>query len=124
MKPIPESTLQRVFEYPFEKIYSLYLQKILRKNRTQYELDSLIIWLTGYTRSELTQRRKSECSMVEFVEQSPEFNPQSKNIKGMICGYRIEEIENQSMKKIRYLDKLVDELAKGKTIEKIIQSYQ
>ena len=97
------------------------IKKVERKERSQEELDTIITWLTGYSAEEIHEIANGDTTFEEFFEKSPEFNPKATMIKGVICGYRVEEIENPLMQKIRYLDKLVDELAKGKKMEKILR---
>jgi hypothetical protein len=111
----------RVFAMKFADVYPLYVQKVERKNRTKEEVDQVISWLTGYNQSGLQQQIKKENSFETFFAQAPAFNPKSSLIKGVICGVRVEEIEDPLMQKIRYLDKLIDELAKGKAMEKILR---
>jgi hypothetical protein len=105
----------------FANVYPLYIQKAERKNRTKKEVDQIIRWLTGYNQAGLQQQIKKENDFETFFAQAPAFNPSSSLIKGMICGVRVEEIEEPLMQKIRYLDKLIDELAKGKSMEKILR---
>lgn len=111
----------RVFGMKFADIYPLYVQKAERKNRTKEEVDQIIFWLTGYNRVELQQQIKKGNDFETFFAQAPAFNKNSSLIKGTICGVRVEDIEDPLMQKIRYLDKLIDELAKGKAIEKILR---
>lgn len=111
----------RVFALKFAKVYPLYVQKAERKNRTQAEVDQVICWLTGYSQAELRQQIEQECDFRTFFARAPAFNPNSSLIKGVVCGIRVEEIEDPLMQKIRYLDKLIDELAKGKPLEKILR---
>lgn len=111
----------RVFGYLFAEIYSLYIQKAENKNRTKKEVDQIIRWLTGYNQSGLQQQIKKGNTLESFFAEAPAFNPNTSLIKGVICGVRVEEIEDPLMQKIRYLDKLVDELAKGKAMEKILR---
>ena len=111
----------RVFAYSFASIYKLYIQKVERKGRTQADLDTVIFWLTGYNKKTLQQQIDKNNDLETFFAQAPQLNPNVSKITGVICGYRVEEIENKLMQKIRYLDKLVDELAKGKTMEKILR---
>ena len=111
----------RVFAIPFAKLYPLYVQKAERKNRTQEEVDQVICWLTGYDRAGLRQQVEGENDLETFFAQAPAMHPNSAQITGLICGVRVEEIEDPLMKKIRQLDKLVDELAKGKKMEKILR---
>jgi hypothetical protein len=105
----------------FAKVYPLYVQKAERKNRTKEEVDQIICWLTGYDPAGLRKQIEQENDFETFFAQAPRFHPNSALIKGVVCGVRIEEIEDPLMKKARYLDKLIDELAKGKTMEKILR---
>ncbi len=109
-----------IYTFKFKEMYKLYLAKAERKNRTFQEVDQIICWLTGYTKEELSKLDDS-IDMSNFFSSAPNLNPNRKLIKGSICGVKIEEIEDPIMKEIRYLDKLVDELAKGKTMEKILR---
>ena len=111
---------ERVFGYLFANIYPLYIEKAERKNRTKEEVDKIICWLTGYTQVGLQQQIKKGNDFKTFFDQAPAFNPNSSLIKGVVCGVRVEEIEDPLMQKIRYLDILIDKLAKGKPIEKIL----
>lgn len=113
--------LNRVYGMKFSKVYPLYVQKAERKNRTRNEVDEIICWLTGYDRAGLQRQIKEEVDFETFFAQAPAFNPNSTLIKGVVCGVRVEEIEDPLMQKIRYLDKLIDELAKGKPMEKILR---
>jgi hypothetical protein len=99
----------------------MYIQKAERKGRTKSEVDAIIFWLTGYDEITLQQQINSNCDFENFFAEAPQFNPNVSQIRGVICGYRVEEIEDPLMQKIRYLDKLVDELAKGKAMEKILR---
>jgi hypothetical protein len=114
-------TRNRVFAMTFAKVYPLYVQKAQRKNRTKEEVDQIICWLTGYDRRGLRQQIEQESDLETFFAQSPRIHPNSALIKGVVCGVRVEEIEDPLMQKIRHLDKLIDELAKGKTMEKILR---
>ena len=114
----------RVFRMKFADVYSLYVQKAERKNRTKEEVDQTICWLTGYSQPGLQQQIEQENNFETFFAQAPAINPNRSLIKGVVCGVRVEEIEDPLMQKIRYLDKLIDELAKGKTMEKILRSSQ
>ena len=105
----------------FARIYPMYVQKAERKNRTKEEVDQVICWLTGYTKAELKKQIDQGTDLGTFIAQAPAFNPNSALIKGVVCGIRVEEIEDPFMKKVRYLDKLIDELAKGKAMEKILR---
>jgi len=111
----------RVFAYSFASIYKLYIQKVERKGHTQADLDTVIFWLTGYNKKTLQQQIEKNNDLETFFAQAPQMNPNVSKITGLICGYRVEEIENKLMQKIRYMDKLVDEVAKGKTMEKILR---
>lgn len=111
----------RVFAIKFSKVYPLYVQKAERKNRTKEEVDQLICWLTGYSRAGLQQQIKKENDLESFFAEAPVIHPNSSLIKGVVCGIRVEEIKDPLMQKIRYLDKLIDELAKGKALDKIMR---
>jgi hypothetical protein len=112
----------RIFTMPFSTVYPLYLQKAERKGRTKEEVDQIIYWLTGYDEAGLCASLESGATMQAFFADAPKMNPKRELITGLICGYRVEEIEDPLMKQIRYLDKLIDELAKGKTMEKILRA--
>lgn len=111
----------RIFKMSFASVYPLYIQKVEKKGKTKHELDKIIFWLTGYDDKTLEDQLKKKVNFEIFFENAPNFNPNSSLITGLICGYRVEEIEDKLMQKIRYLDKLVDELAKGKSMEKILR---
>jgi hypothetical protein len=111
----------RIFAMPFSKVYPLYVQKAERKNRTKEEVDRIICWLTGYTREGLRRQIGQGTDFRTFFAQAPALHPNRRLIKGVVCGIRVEEIEDPLMKKIRYLDKLIDELAKGKAMDKILR---
>jgi len=111
----------RVFGMKFAKVYPLYIQKAERKNRTKEEVDQIICWLTGYDKAGLRQQIERENDFETFFAQAPRIHPNSALIKGTVCGVRVEEIEDPLMQKVRHLDKLIDELAKGKTMEKILR---
>jgi len=111
----------RVFKMSFASVYPHYIQKAEKKGRTKEEVDVIICWLTGYNRQALQQQINKKNDFETFFAQAPQINPNVSKITGIICGYRVEEIEDKLMRKIRYLDKLVDELAKGKTMEKILR---
>jgi hypothetical protein len=112
---------QKVFKMSFAGVYPHYITKAEKKGRTKAEVDTIICWLTGYTQQELEKQIENKTDFETFFANAPELNPNASKITGVICGYRIEEIEHHLMKKIRYLDKLIDELAKGKTMEKILR---
>ena len=112
----------RIFEMPFAKVYPLYVQKAERKGRTQQEVDQIICWLTGYTPAGLRKQLAKESDFESFFAKAPGMHPNAALIKGVVCGIRVEEIEDPLMQRIRYLDKLIDELAKGKAMEKILRT--
>jgi hypothetical protein len=103
----------------FSKVYPLYVQKVERKQRTREEVDDVICWLTGYDEEGLQDQIEREADLETFFEEAPCLHPNRTQIKGVICGYRVEDIEDPFEQKVRYLDKLIDELAKGKAVEKI-----
>ena len=113
--------LERVYKISFTSVYPMYIQKVEKKGRTKEELDEIIFWLTGYDKKNLQQQIDKKSDLETFFAQAPNFNPNATKITGLICGYRVEEIKDELMQKIRYLDKLVDELAKGKSMEKILR---
>src|SRR5262245_20086052 len=110
-----------IFVMKFAKVYPMYVQKAERKNRTKNEVDRIICWLTGYSQAGLQQQIEQENDFETFFARAPAIHPRSSLIKGVVCGVRVEEIEDPLMQKIRYLDKLIDELAKGKAMEKILR---
>ena len=112
---------EKVYNMSFGKIYPLLVNKAEKKGRTADEVNEVITWLTGYSPEEVEQAAVSDISYGDFFRQAPEMNPDRKRIKGMVCGVRVEDIEEPLMQDIRYLDKLVDELAKGKVMEKILR---
>ncbi len=111
----------RIFTTTFASVYPLYIQKAERKNRTKEEVDQIICWLTGYDPAGLQQQIELENDFETFFDEAPAMHPNCSLIKGVVCGVRVEEIEEPLMQKIRYLDKLIDELAKGKAMEKILR---
>ncbi len=115
-------TTHRIFTTAFSAVYPLYVAKAKRKGRTQQEVDQLICWLTGYKQSGLEKQIKKQVDFHTFFAQAPAMHPNCSLIKGVVCGVRVEEVADPLMKQIRQLDKLVDELAKGKPIEKIMRS--
>jgi hypothetical protein len=115
-------TNERVFAMSFASVYPHYLKKAETKGRTKEELDQIIRWLTGYTKAGLAKQIEKRTTFREFFDKAPKFNPNASLIKGVVCGIRVENIEDPLMQKIRYLDKLIDELAKGKKMEKILRS--
>jgi hypothetical protein len=114
-------TKHRIFAMPFAKVYPLYVQKAERKGRTQAEVDQVIRWLTGYTAAGLMKQIEKETDFETFFAKAPRMHPNAELIKGVVCGIRVEEIDDPLMQKIRWLDKLIDELAKGKAMEKILR---
>jgi hypothetical protein len=111
----------RIYKLSFAKIYPLYLAKAEKKERTKQEVDEVIRWLTGYSQKGLEAQLKKEADLETFFGQAPRLNPARSLITGVICGIRVEEMEDSLMKEIRYLDKLIDELASGKAMEKILR---
>ena len=111
----------RVFRMSFASVYPHYIQKAEKKGRTKEEVDTIICWLTGYNQISLQQQIDKKTAFETFFAQAPQINSNVSKITGVICGYRVEEIEDKLMQKIRYLDKLIDELAKGKKMEKILR---
>lgn len=112
---------QRIYAMPFCDVYPLYIAKVERKGRTKGEVDQVIQWLTGYDDQGLNKVIEDQTSFERFFDNAPQMNPNAHLIKGVICGYRIEEIEEETLRKIRYLDKLVDEIAKGRSMDKILR---
>ncbi|EPD8023054.1 DUF2200 domain-containing protein [Listeria monocytogenes] len=111
----------RIYTMSFASVYPLYIQKAEKKDRTKEEVDEIIFWLTGYDQDSLQQAIDQAIDFETFFAEAPKMNPNASLITGVICGYRVEEIEDKLMQQIRYLDKLVDELAKGKKMEKILR---
>jgi hypothetical protein len=114
-------TLARVYAMSFARVYPMYIAKAERKGRTKAEVDEVIRWQTGYTQKGLESQIDKQADMETFFAKAPKLNPLRKLITGVICGVRIEEIKDPLMKEIRYMDKLVDELAKGRPMEKILR---
>ena len=112
----------RVFKMSFAGVYPHYIQKAEKKGRTKAEVDTIICWLTGYDQNTLQQQIDNKTNLETFFAEAPQLNPNVTKITGVICGYRVEEIEDKLMQKIRYMDKLIDELAKGRAMEKILRS--
>lgn len=111
----------RVYTIPIASVYPLYVAKVVRKGRTKEEVDEVICWLTGYSQEELVARLAKQTSLELFFSEAPALNPLRKQITGVVCGVRIEEIEEPMMREIRYLDKLIDELAKGRPMDKVLR---
>lgn len=114
-------TKHKIYTMSFAKVYPLYIAKAERKGRTKAEVDTIICWLTGYSPEELQEQIDKQIDIETFFAEAPELHPSRSLIKGVICGVRVEDIEEETMKNIRYLDKLIDELAKGKKMEKILR---
>ncbi|ESY89201.1 DUF2200 domain-containing protein [Mesorhizobium sp. LNHC229A00] len=114
-------TEHRIYSTSFASLYPHYVAKAQRKGRTRAEVDEIIRWLTGYTEKELDAELEKKTSFEDFFGQAPRLNPLRNLITGVVCGVRVEDIEDPLMKEIRYLDKLIDELAKGKAMEKILR---
>lgn len=112
---------EKIFQMTFSKIYPMYIQKVERKDHTKEEVDQVIQWLTGYSNDQLEEQINKESTMQQFFENAPKINPNAEKITGVICGVKVQEIEDPLMQKIRYMDKLVDEVAKGKKMEKILR---
>ncbi len=111
----------RIYKMSFAGVYPHYVQKAEKKGRTKAEVDEIILWLTGYDQQSLQKHIDEKTDFETFFAKAPQLNPNASKITGVICGYRIEEIEDELMKKIRYLDKMIDELAKGRAMEKILR---
>lgn len=111
----------KVYRMSFAGVYPHYLQKAEKKGRTKAEVDEIIFWLTGYDEQTLRQQIDDKTDLETFFARAPQINPNVSKITGVICGYRVEEIEDKLMRQVRYLDKLIDELAKGKSMEKILR---
>jgi hypothetical protein len=112
----------RIYTTPFAGVYPMYVTKAERKGRTKAEVDQIICWLTGYTQKQLDAEIDKQTDFETFFAEAPTLNPSRKLITGVICGIRVEDMEESTMKEIRYLDKLIDELARGKAMEKILRS--
>lgn len=111
----------RIYKMSFASVYPHYIQKAEKKGRTKDEVDEIIFWLTGYDQQNLQQQLDNKTDFETFFLQAPQINSNVSKITGVICGYRVEEIKEELMQKIRYLDKLIDELAKGKAMDKILR---
>jgi hypothetical protein len=112
----------RIFKMPFASVYPMYVQKVEKKGRTKQELDRVITWLTGYGQEQLERQIELGVDFETFFAQAPAFHPNAALIKGVVCGVRVEDVADPLMRQIRQLDKLVDELAKGKTLEKVLRA--
>ena len=116
------TTKHRIYTTSFASVYPLYVAKVEKKGRTKAELDAIICWLTGYSQRELEALLKKQTDFETFLAEAPRMNPLRSLIKGVVCGVRVEDIQDPIMREIRYLDKLVDELAKGKAMDKILRT--
>lgn len=120
-KKVAKAPGHRIFVYPLAKIYPMWVHKAERKNRTKKEVDQIICWLTGYTQTGLQKQVRSDKDLATFFAEAPAMNPKTRLITGTVCGVRVEDVVDPLMRKIRYLDKLVDELAKGRPMPKILR---
>ena len=116
------TTKHRIFTTSFASVYPYYVAKAEKKGRSKSEVDAIICWLTGYSQQELEEQLTKQTDFETFFKEAPRMNPSRALIKGVVCGVRVEDIEDPTMREIRYLDKLVDELAKGKAMEKILRA--
>lgn len=114
-------TKHRIFTTSFASVYPLYVAKAEKKGRKKAEVDAVICWLTGYSQQELEGQLEAQTDFETFFHEAPNLNPARTTIKGVVCGVRVEDIEDPTMREIRYLDKLIDELAKGKALEKVLR---
>ena len=112
---------KKFYTMTFASVYPLYLNKAERKGRTKKEVDEILFWLTGYNEQTLQEQLDTNTNFEQFFDKAPEINPNASKITGVICGYRVEEIKDKLVQKVRYLDKLIDELANGKAMEKILR---
>ncbi len=115
------ATAHQIYKMSFANVYPLYIQKAARKGRTKTEVDQIICWLTGYSENELNNQIKKEVDFETFINKAPQLNPYRSLITGVVCGVRVEDIEEPTMQEIRYLDKMIDELSRGKLMEKILR---
>jgi hypothetical protein len=123
VRPVMQMTTKhRIFTTTVASVYPLYVAKAEKKGRTKSEVDAVICWLTGYSQQELEGQLKKQTNLETFFKEAPKLNPSRTLIKGVICGVRVEDIQEPTMREIRYLDKLIDELAKGKAMDKILRS--
>ncbi len=112
---------EKLYKMPFANVYPMYIKKVEAKGRSKKELDEIIFWLTGYNEASFQKQLTEKTDLENFFGAAPQINPNASKITGVICGYRVEEIKDKLMQKIRYLDKLIDELAKGKAMDKILR---
>ena len=118
----PKATKPRIYAVSFASVYPLYIRKAEAKGRTKAEVNTIICWLTGHTAASLKQALAQNLDLETFYRKAPRFQPKAKLITGVVCGVRIEDIEDKTMRRLRYLDKLIDELAKGRPMEKILRT--
>ena len=111
----------KIYTMSFASVYPHYVAKAEKKGRTKKEVDEIIRWLTGYSQKELNTRIKNETNFKDFLKEAPKMNPKRKFVTGVVCGIRVEDVKEKTMREIRYLDKMIDELAKGKAMEKILR---
>ena len=116
------TTKHRIFTTSFASVYPLYVSKAEKKGRKKSEVDAVICWLTGYNQRELEGQLKKQKDIETFIKEAPKLNPARTLIKGVVCGVRVEDIQEPTMREIRYLDKLIDELAKGRSMDKILRT--
>jgi len=121
IESLKKNSNERVYRMAFSRVYPLYLQKVVKKGRTKEEVDEIIFWLTGYDKKSLQAQLEKENDFETFFAQAPKMNSNASKITGLICRYRVEDIEDKLIQKVRYLDKLIDELAKGREMEKILR---
>ena len=117
-----KSTKPRIYTVSFASVYPLYIKKAEAKGRTKAEVDEIICWLTGHTAASLKKALAANLDFETFYRKTPRFQPKAKLITGVVCGIRVEDIEDKTMRRMRYLDKLIDELAKGKSMDKILRA--
>jgi hypothetical protein len=118
----PKTTKPRIYGVSFASVYPLYIKKAEAKGRTKAEVDTIICWLTGHTAASLKKALAANVDFETFYSKAPKFQPKAKLITGVVCGVRVEDIEDKTMRRLRYLDKLIDELAKGKALEQILRA--
>ena len=116
------TTKHRIYTMTFSSVYPHYVAKAEKKDRTKAEVDTIIRWLTGYTQRQLASHLKKQTNFETFFNEAPQLNPSRSLIKGVVCGVRVEDVEDPLMREARYLDKLIDELAKGKAMDKILRA--
>ena len=121
MKPVDTTKKHRIYTMSFSRVYPEYVNKAEKKGRTKAEVDELICWLTGYSQEGLEAQLENQTDIETFLADAPQLNPARSLIKGVVCGVRVEDIQEPTMREIRYLDKIIDELAKGKAMEKILR---